>query len=273
MIEGLDVSHYQNRTPNLTGKDFLFIKATEGTTEDTRYPTHYANGRKAGVVVGAYHFGIGGDPVAQAAAFINVAKDADLVALDLESSPNRMTTAQAKLFINIVQRTGRKCGLYASESGFPSLGQDFNWVANWSRQPKIPWTFWQDGPDHGVDHDFFKGTREQLNELAGVVMPLTITKMKRFIGQVQVNGNGHYAIRVADRKPISLPDKTIKEAFYTGTLSVPLDKLPGDRSSVYGFGDTEAVMLSVDVIPIPANPVDCSAAIAEDRKKAHIVYE
>ena len=82
---GFDVSHYQPTTPSLTGQDFLIAKATEGTAVDSKYAYHIANGKKAGVILGAYHFNRSDVSIdAQVAAFLATTRDADLHFLDVE---------------------------------------------------------------------------------------------------------------------------------------------------------------------------------------------
>jgi hypothetical protein len=168
-LQGIDVSHYQTTTPPLAGLSFLFAKATEGTWfVDPLYATHTTAARAAGLVAGAYHFGVDVDPIAQARHFLAVAGGAGLIALDLESSPVPMTIAQGRVFIAAVHSAGRKVGLYHSLSGFLNLGQDWDWVADWGTPPPpIPWTFWQyhGGP---LDKDVFQGDLASLRALAGV---------------------------------------------------------------------------------------------------------
>ena len=164
--ELIDVSHYQTVTPSLVGKAGLFARAVYGTYADTMYDTHVANARKAGLVAGAYAFGRSGNVAGQVAAFLAQAGDADLFALDLERDGGNpsMSSAEAGDFIAKVKATGRKILLYHSESGFPSLGQDGNWVANWSQIPSIPWTFHQ-YRGSPLDLDRFNGTLAQLQAL------------------------------------------------------------------------------------------------------------
>lgn len=192
MIEGLDVSVFQQTTPSLVGKDFLFARASIGTKTDPMFATHIANAKKAGVVTGAYHFGTSASVSSQVDTFLNaaIAANVDLLVLDLEGSGSPMTAAQAKTFLDSVKAHSlKKVGLYHSLSGYPQLGQEFNWVAFWSpNPPSIPWLFWQNGPDHGIDHNYFMGTREQLNAFAGV-------SMARF---VQANGYNTDSTKLLD---------------------------------------------------------------------------
>ena len=59
-LRGIDVSQWQPKTPDLSGLAFAFARATYGTGTDPVYATHAANFRKAGIVVGAYAFGVNG---------------------------------------------------------------------------------------------------------------------------------------------------------------------------------------------------------------------
>ena len=59
-VQGLDISHYQNK-PNLSeahtaGLSFVFIKATEGSTyKDPKFSTHYQEATDASFLRGGYH--------------------------------------------------------------------------------------------------------------------------------------------------------------------------------------------------------------------------
>jgi hypothetical protein len=171
---GIDVSWANRTTPTLTGRDFAFVRACYGTRADAKWAYHSANVRKAGAVLGAYAFGIYGDGAAQAAAFLAIAGTADLWALDLEkeSGKPRMTFAQARAFIAAVQATGREIGLYHSVSGFPNLGQDWNWPAGgpgWdnrtlgsSTPPDMAWAIWQ-YRGYPLDLDYFHGDAAALS--------------------------------------------------------------------------------------------------------------
>lgn len=163
MLEGIDISRWQTVTPSLRGLAFVFVKATQGTAGDWLYAHHAADVRSAGLVLGAYHFA---DPMIaptkQAAKFLEVAGTADLLALDLEAA--NMSDSQAKAFIAAIHTAGRKIGVYHSDSGYPSLGQDWRWVANWSKAPDHAWTFWQ-YTGSPLDHDRFNGDLAALRRL------------------------------------------------------------------------------------------------------------
>lgn len=169
-VSGIDVSRWQSSTPNLAGLSFLFARATYGTYPDIRYGMHIANARQAGLLVGAYAFGVNASVTAQVNAFLRAAGNVDFYVLDLESdgSRARMTDGQARAFIASVKAKGKRIGLYHSASGFPFLGQDYNWVAKWSPTPPTQhWTFWQQAGTT-VDRDVFNGSVTALRQLAHV---------------------------------------------------------------------------------------------------------
>lgn len=175
-VLGVDVSRW-NSTPSLSGLSFLFARATYNTFVDPRYVTHTTAARAAGLIVGAYHFGVNGPVAAQVSAFLSVAAKAQLLVLDLEKDGDnpRMTDDQARQFIAGVHARGRKIGLYHSRSGFPDLGQDYNWVAQWSATPPtgVSWSFWQYS-GVGLDRDQYSGSWLQLRAMAGLTVPTAI---------------------------------------------------------------------------------------------------
>jgi hypothetical protein len=228
MIEGLDVSQWNAATPPLAGQSFALARATYGTGIDTRYAMHAANFRKAGIVTGAYAFGVFADGAAQAAAFLEVAHDADLLALDQEVEPGKtpMTDAQARAFIVAIHAVGRKCGLYHQLSGYPFLGQDWDWVAVWgSVPPPRHWNFWQ-YQGVGVDRDRFAGTLADLHALAGIA--------------------GGDVVAVSDPTP-KIVNLAVGVQLYATDGKTPLVKLSSggtDLYSPFGNGAQRAVVIS-----------------------------
>src|ERR1035437_1036311 len=146
MLTGIDISHWQPSTPSLVGLNFCAIQTSYGTHKDVMFDTHYAASRKANLFTIGYLFGINADPVAQAAALLNIGMKCDLLALDQETEKGivPMSDAQATSVITYVHSAGRKIMLYHSASGFPVLGQDYNWIAAWGQvQPAHRWDIWQ----------------------------------------------------------------------------------------------------------------------------------
>jgi hypothetical protein len=178
---GIDISTYQAVTPDLTGLSFVICRATYATGKDARYDMHSANVLKAGKVLGAYHFGrraVDYSIASQVAAFISVARNAHLLALDLEADGGTlMSNSDAAAFIAALRANDpqhRQIILYHSLSGFPTnLGQDANWIAKWSTTPpSIAWQFWQNwntykGSGSNGDSDMYNGTVEQLRLFVG----------------------------------------------------------------------------------------------------------
>lgn len=185
MIDGIDLSHFNGPTPRLTGLGFVFVKATQALFTDPMWATHAANVQKAGVILGAYHFGDRrADAGDQARYFLKVASPAaKLFALDVEGT-NAPTGPQIREFIDVMHKAGKRVGIYGSESGFPvGLGADFNWIAKWgATEPRQDWTFWQysstghiAGHVGAVDMDRYAGDLESLRRLAGLTTHYTVS--------------------------------------------------------------------------------------------------
>jgi hypothetical protein len=160
---GIDISKYQAATPSLAGLTFLFARASIGSAPDPTYARHAADARAAGLILGAYHFGYFGNVSGQVATFLSAAPSADFYALDVEG-PNAPSHAESREFLALVKGLGKRTVLYHSESGFFDAGQDYNWVANWSRTPAIPWDFWQTRGSP-LDLDQYHGTAAQLRAI------------------------------------------------------------------------------------------------------------
>jgi hypothetical protein len=184
---GIDVSHWQ--TPgdwSPTGLRFLIARATNGTTVDERYAAHIAKARKAGLVVGAYHFNGDGTVARQAEAFLRAAGAVDLYALDVEGK-GAFTRSQAAEFVRRVQAAGHPCGLYMSESAFFDVGQDWDWVANWgpsgpaTTQPKRHWDIWQYGNHRGEDGDLVR-SQAVFDRITGGAMATAVNGGARILG-------------------------------------------------------------------------------------------
>lgn len=268
-VDGYDISYWQSSTPNLSSVEFVFVRAGYGTsTVDSRYAMHSANVLKAGKVLGAYWFWYYGQDNAKAVAtFLATAKNADLLVLDLEGTAHDTAAgkAQAKDFIARVHAAGKKIGLYASLSGYPDLGQDFNWVAYWaSTPPSIHWTFWQNGGS-GIDHNWFIGTKTALLTMAngdGGDMP-TLTK---YLPGNKITIKATSNVRVGPH----LTDKVIRTASAPETWEI-VGTVAGDKDSDCGTttwytrwanGQWEYTS-GCNVTSGPTAPTtDCTAAVA-----------
>lgn len=131
-LAGIDISQHQATTPSLANLSFITLRASIGSLKDTMYDTHYANARKAGLVVMAYHYAY---PEAtatvaeQVAQFTATAKNADFLWLDQEQEG--VDDVLTQKLIDAVRATGRPCGLYHSASGFGGVNADGKWIADW----------------------------------------------------------------------------------------------------------------------------------------------
>jgi lysozyme len=192
-------------------------KATQGTRfVDPTYAARCQPALDAGLLWGAYHFGIGGDGAEQAAHFLETVKpDArTLLALDFEQNPqgSSMTLAQAHDFVTAVyDAVGRWPGLYAGNylrellgnGSDPVLANCFLWWALYGSSILVPanwsdWTLWQytdgaAGPQpHTVkgigrcDRSTFNGDAGGLRRLWGAEHPQTVS-VTRTIRTVQIS--------------------------------------------------------------------------------------
>jgi len=194
----IDLSHHNGNTIDLAraktaGMVGVIQKATQGTS--FRDPTFNANRQKAahaGLLFGAYHFGVGADGVEQADFFLQSVQPApgDLLVLDFEANPQgpSMNLVEARAFVTHVQAvTGRFPGLYSGSylkellgvTTDPVLINCWLWISQYGPTAVIPpawprWTLWQytDGaaglPPHTVDgvgacdRNIFNGAAEEL---------------------------------------------------------------------------------------------------------------
>ena len=126
VVEGLDVSHYEPTVDwakvKASGREFAFMKATEGTGyTDPSFTMHWANSKAAGLLRGAYHFHrVDVDPIAQADHFLSVVgkiEPGDMIMLDVEDAAHGGTassiTANVKACIeHIASKAGHVPVLY-----------------------------------------------------------------------------------------------------------------------------------------------------------------
>ena len=193
----VDLSHF-NATVDFTaarqaGIAGVIHKATQGWQyRDPLYASHKSSALAAGMLWGAYHFGVGADGIVQAEHFLeSVNPDAQtLLVLDFEGNPQgpSMDLEEARAFVTHVHvATGRFPGLYGGHylnqllgtNTDPILANCWLWLSQYGPTAVIPpnwpkWTMWQytDGavgpPPHQVpgigrcDRDMFNGTEAEL---------------------------------------------------------------------------------------------------------------
>lgn len=280
---GIDVSKWQPTLPDLTTVDFLFARASIGTTTDTRYADHIATAKRAGIVTGAYHFNWDTISVAaQVSTFIAAAGNVDLYAVDVEGA-NAFSVSQTKEFIRLMHAAGLKCGLYHSASGFFDAGQDWDWVAKWSMIPPASWDFWQytssgslPGYSGRLDFDRFNGTLSELHRFAGIpTAPDTGTEdavivisnetpvlVDLKVGVQLYDGAGQPFVKVSKAQTQHSPfEAEFNPNFHARAMSV---NTGGQLVLAYAHNSD----VTIRPVPVP----DCTAQIAADRAKARIVY-
>lgn len=196
----IDISHHNKissfRKVQQAGIFGVIHKATQGITYvDPTFSENKTKAEEAGLLVGAYHFGVAGDAIAQAEHFVSVAGEKKLLVLDFEGNPqgHDMSLEEAEHFVHhIKQLSGRYPGLYSGHTikealanrGITSpdqteLSKCWLWIAQYSSAPLLPkiwsqWSLWQytDGAagfePHTVngigrcDRDQFNGTATEL---------------------------------------------------------------------------------------------------------------
>lgn len=184
---GIDVSSVNGTPlPPATAYDFVFVKATEGHTYvNPDHGAQVAEARRAGKIVGHYHFVWPGDIPGQVAHFLaNVSLAAgDILALDWETtgSGTFATGAEKDQFLQLLkaQRPGFRSVLYCNRDFWlnhdtTSECGDGLWIADPSAPAGVPnvrhpWTFHQFGEAGGVDRNAYNGTDAQLRTWAHAV--------------------------------------------------------------------------------------------------------
>lgn len=248
-VAGIDVSSWQKTTPPLAGLGFVFARCSFGTNPDKLYAMHAANVRRAGLVLGAYHYWQDADPTAQATAILAALRASsvvppDLIAIDLEGTGSDTTTAHTQV-ASIMQELRSagfpRVGLYHSRDLFPSGFGDYRWVAEWgSAAPDIAWAFWQYSDSGGMlDLDRFAGSADDLIRLARPPMYAveTVTELAApnprtftIAAGAVVNGYdpAHPGVIVKSYGPATAPstahaDATVGVAWYD-TASAPVPR-------------------------------------------------
>lgn len=171
MIQGIDVASYQPETYSTTGLDFVFVKATQGTSYiNPRMGRQAATARTGGLALGFYHFLVTGNVAAQAAYFVDkcASVEGDMLACDWETDPaskTAPTNAEKDAFIKEVKRLRptHRVGLYANRDFWltrdhTSYAGDFLWIADpgpaaGAPRIKAKWTFHQYAVTGGTDRN------------------------------------------------------------------------------------------------------------------------
>jgi len=200
----IDLSHHNENVDfgkiKADGIVGVIHKATQGTAfADKKYTERRGKALAAGLLWGAYHFGVGADGSDQADFFLNTVKPDKQTLLVLDYEPHvtgpTMSLDQAREFVEHTESlTGRYPGLYSGHlikdqlasapTPDPILSNCFLWIAQYNgpKPLNIPptfrtWTLWQytdgvagDEPRRvdGVgqcDRNKFNGSLAQLKKL------------------------------------------------------------------------------------------------------------
>lgn len=169
MIKGIDVSSYQDPAElNLSGLDFVVVKATEGTSYvNPKQKAEAGKARQDGMAVGFYHFLHPGYIWAQASYFVEQCDSlpGDMLIVDWERTENgNYASCQEKdQFLAAVKELRpqhHRRLLYCNVDfwkGVDTTSQcgDGLWIASPDGYPPIvhPWLIWQNGQRGGVDSD------------------------------------------------------------------------------------------------------------------------
>lgn len=129
MINGIDISHHQGKMDwSKIKTDFVIIKATQGVSFlDPRFKENQAGVRKAGILLGYYHFANGQDAKKEADHFLKTVgelREGELLVLDYEIDLNN-AAAWCKTFLDrCFEKTGIKPILYTNEARVLSINWD-----------------------------------------------------------------------------------------------------------------------------------------------------
>jgi len=78
--------------------------------------------------------------------------------------------------------------------------------------------------------------------------PLVLTALRPFDGTAEIDGDGHFAVQLADREFVALGAGLKKDVVALGRLSPRLPGPAGDRTNVALVGDEAAILLRADII-------------------------
>lgn len=190
MLKGIDISSYQDNTPDLNGLDFVFIKVTEGLSYvNPKWVAQRDHARANGLIIGYYAYPhIANSPTVEADYFlkqINLAAG-DILCLDWEWYGQNVTNAQARAYRDTwlayvkAQAPGHRVVLYSDRNNWLNVDTDSNcgdglWIADYTTagQPRVqhPWVFHQysDTPEDLDVANFSSGAA--LRSWAGVSTP------------------------------------------------------------------------------------------------------
>lgn len=208
MILGIDASVHQGNVPWQAcydeGVRYAFLKATEGQGYvDPMFLQHYEAAKKAGILVGAYHFyWPSRDPIQQSRHFKKTCDGLEIdlpPVLDCETMQGVGHEDYVRNLYRCMTDTERlwgKSGIFYSYTYFireifprewpekqmwASIAERDLWIAQYSKDPPVhmgnwkAWKFWQFDGDKGrklpngvdADYNWFAGDEEDLLKYCG----------------------------------------------------------------------------------------------------------
>ncbi|UPK45781.1 GH25 family lysozyme [Paenibacillus pabuli] len=288
-VQGIDVSRYQGKIDWLKvkadGREFVFIKATEGQTySDPNFATNVKGALSAGLLVGTYHFLKATTTVSAKTEAAHYAKTLDTVGgadllglppvMDYENNPGNLSKAQinavAKSFLSELERlTGQKPIIYTGNSFASNFdtglsGYDL-WIARYSdtRTPDDQpawktWTIWQysdSGKVPGITGNV------DLNEFNGSLSDLK----KRYGKKVDIN-NPFDGYRITSPFGMRTHPVSRVKKFHRG---VDLVVTPSD-GPIYSFVAGEVLHAKLGVKGSGFGDYGVTVAIKDDRGCLHV---
>lgn len=178
---------------SLARVDFGIVKATEGIGYvSSQLAGQVVELRKAGKLVGAYHFLTEDDGVRQWDHFESIIRPLGIswVAVDHERDERGVIPADhiAQAFIRRGRQRGYKVGRYGSAGGtmLRNLGESWRWVADWTATPpRTSWQVWQFSDGEGrQDFDVYHGDAAQLAAFYSSLHPKAMPKPRWWLRDV-----------------------------------------------------------------------------------------
>lgn len=206
-LHGCDVSTFQ-ATMDFSGYDFVIIKSSEGINyQDEGMKRHVQSALSTNTPFGFYHYArpdlgnTGAQEAASMLQYISPYIGQCVIALDWEQNSLSYPISWIEEFLNyILDKTGVHALLYiqanqATQSKYsPIANAGFGlWVAHWGvEEPSFSnwntWTVWQ-YTDTPIDLDYFNGTVEDWNALAGGGVQLEWIYGNRYLSQSEMENN------------------------------------------------------------------------------------
>lgn len=200
-VRGLDLSHHNGKIlyEGLDTLDFVFLKATEGTTHiDRDFETHYKGFKNKGIALGVYHFfRFDTNGKEQANHFLNRIKGHTfqvplIVDVEHENNPKVRREKVIQLLNEFMQtikiKTGQKPIIYTNGDGYSDfVEKEFDdhtlWLSSTNawRPAMMDCTFWQFNINadlmeitHRADLNVFRGSRQEWEGYLKKHKPYTI---------------------------------------------------------------------------------------------------